>query len=299
MRTESRTFFSDDLKLDAAFMLPDDDDNTSPQPLVIPCSGFTGLMKIHPARFARSLTAAGERCFVFDYRGFADSEGDRGRVVLEEQVRDIRHAIAYASTDERVDGDRIILLGWGMAGGLVLDAARGMQGIIGLIAANGFFDGRRVQLAHRGEDGLREFEDEVRTERAARSRTGEARLADPFHLYPLDPESRAYVDKTLRSFDQYDEAEQYSFELGDSLLHWRPEAHAPDMSTPLLIAHGDRNKLHPTSEATSLAEAYGGEHELYWIEDAGHTDFMHDDDSRYQALAERVVRFVKRLARSG
>lgn len=294
MRTQSCTFFSDGLRLQGAFLRPDEqaDANGRPRPLVIPCSGFTGLMAIHPARFARSLTAAGHQCFAFDYRGFADSEGDRGRVLLEEQVRDIRHAVAFAAANREVDAERIVLLGWGMAGGLILDAVRELPGVVGLIAANGFFNGRRVQRAHRGEEGLAEFEDRVRQERAERAQTNKPRQVDPFDIYPLDANSRTYVDSTLRSFAQYD-AETYSFELAESLLRWRPEVYAPELTLPLLIAHGDRNELHPTSEVEHLHERYTGPCETFWIKDAGHTDFMHDDDPRFQALAARVISFVE------
>ncbi len=294
MRTEPATFFSDEIRLSGAFFLPDGDDGTDARPLVVPCSGFTGLMRIHPARFARSLTAAGHRCFAFDYRGFAESGGTRGRVLLEEQVRDIMSAVAFASGDPRVDRDRIVLLGWGMGAGLVLDAARSLEGVAGIVAANGFYDGARVQRAHRGEEGMRRFLEDVRAEREERARAGAARRVDPFDIYPLDTQSRAYVDSTLRTFEHYD-TESYSFELAESLLRWRPEIHAPEMRIPLLIAHGDANALHPTEEAIALHDAYAGEKELFWIEGAGHTEFMHDDDPRYLALAERVVRFVERV----
>jgi len=294
MKTEPTSFYSDHLRLSAAFFLPDDDDGAPTKPLVIPNSGFTGLMNIHPARFARSLTAAGHRCFAFDYRGFAESEGDVGRVLLEEQVRDIMHAVAFASKDPRVDSNRIILLGWGMAGGLILDAARELPGIIGLIAANGFYNGLRVQKAHRSEHALNDFLNEVAEERARRATTGETTMVDPFHIYPLDPASREYVENTLRTFEHYAD-ERYSMEMADSLIRWNPEMYACSMNIPLLIAHGDGNKLHPVSEAESLYDIYAGPKELFWIEGAGHTEFMHDDDPRYQSLASKVVQFVNQL----
>jgi len=290
MQTEPATFYSDGLRLSGAFFLPDGD-NGARAPLVIPCSGFTGLMDIHPSRFARSLTAAGFRCFAFDYRGFAGSEGERGRVLLEDQVRDIIHATAFAQSDVRVDETRVVLLGWGMGAGLVMDASRWLPGIAGLIGANGFYDGARVQRHHRGEAGMREFLESTTSERAERARTGEAERVDPFDIYPLDPVSREYVDNTLRTFKDYD-TERYSFELADSLLRWRPEAYAPHMTTPLLIAHGDNNELHSVGEAESLHSSYGGSSELFWIEGAGHTEFMHDDDPRYKALAAKVIEFA-------
>jgi hypothetical protein len=294
MQTERVTFHSDQLKLSGVFFLPDDFDASSPQPLVIPCSGFTGLCEIHPARFARYLTGRGYACFGFDYRGFAESEGQRGRVILEEQVRDIRHAVGFAAGDDRFDASRFVLLGWGMGGGLVLDAARELSHVAGLIAVNGFYVGKRVQLAHRGHEGYGKFVEEVDAERSQRCRTGDANRVDPFHIYPLDPQSREYVDTELRKHADYD-TEQYSMELADSLIAWRPEAQADRMEIPLLIAHGEANRLHPPGEAEMLLDAWGGPKELFWVPQAGHTEWMLDEHPKFQELGGKIADWLDRL----
>ncbi len=294
MRTEEATFFSDGLRLGATYYWPDSHSDSSPAPLVIANSGFTGLRHIHPARFARSLTARDLPCFAFDYRGFADSEGPRHRVLLEEQVRDIMHGTAFAASDDRIDASRIILLGWGMGGGLIIDAARELETVCGLIAINGFYNGDRVQHAHRDANAYSAFRTRVEDERSKRSRTGGAEYVDPFDIYPLDEQSRTYVDEILRTTPGY-QAETYSMELADSLLRWNVEAYATSMQLPLLIAHGDSNLLHPTLEAKSLYDAYAGPKELYWIKEAGHTEFMHDADPRFQALAAHVGSWIDNL----
>lgn len=294
MDTEEVTFHSDGLQLHGAFFHPGPAAGGPPGPLIIPCSGFTGLMSIHPARFARQLTARGHRCFAFDYRGFGRSQGERGRVVLDEQVRDIIHATSFAETDPRVDRDRIILLGWGMGAGLVLDAARELMGVAGLIAVNGFYSGKRVQLAHRGPDGYLEFRDRARAQYAARARGETPERGDPFFFYPLDRQSATYVDNVLSQYEGYDRS-QYSAELADSLLRFHPEAYAPHMRTPLLLAHATRNALHPYTEAESLFAAYGGPKQMYWIHGAGHTEWMHDDDPRFQALGRRIASWLEEL----
>lgn len=287
MTEEQATFYSDGLKLAGSFYWPDDVDGGARQSVTIACSGFTGLRCIHPARFARYLTKRGHACFGFDYRGCADSEGPAGRVLLTEQVRDIIHAAAFVSADARVDARRLFLLGWGMGAGLVLDAARAMPGVIGLIAANGFYSGARVQRAHRGDDAFRAFCQQVAVERRERVRTGKAATVDPFDVYPLDAQSRAYVDNVLRKTPGY-EAERYSMELADSLLRWDAESLARTLDIPLLVAHGAENRLHPPSEAESLHAVYSGPKTLFWLEGAGHTEFMHDDDPKFQRLAGRI-----------
>ncbi|MFP3880035.1 MAG: alpha/beta hydrolase [Dehalococcoidia bacterium] len=292
MQTEPVSFYSDGLKLQGAFFLPDDFDASQKHSLVIPCSGFTGLMKIHPARFARYLTSRGYMCFGFDYRGFAGSEGERGRVILDEQVRDIIHATSFAEDDPRVNHRQIILLGWGMGAGLVIDAARELVGALGLICVNGFYSGKRIQLAHRGPAGYLDFHDRTRRQYTDRAKTGKPRWDDPFFFYPLDQQSQAYVDNVLRQYSEYD-TEEYSGELADSLLRWHPEAYAPYMRMPVLIAHATRNALHPHTEAESLYHAYGGPKELFWIYDAGHTEWMKDDDYRFLALGRKIYTWLE------
>lgn len=293
MQTEHVTFYSDGLKLDGAFHLPDEFDDSIEHPLVIPCSGFTGLRQIHPERFARYLTERGHLCFSFDYRGFGASEGVRRRVILEEQVRDVLHAVGYVESDARVNNERLFLLGWGMGAGVVLDAARELLGAIGVICINGFYSGKRVQQSHHTTRGFLEFRDRVRAEYASRARSGQVGWDDPFYYYPLDDDSRHYVEEVLRRQPGYD-VEQYSGELADSLLRWYPEAHAPWMRTPLLIAHGTRNALHPFTEAEALFTAYGGPKELYRIEGAGHTEWMFDDNPHFQALSARIDRWLRK-----
>lgn len=294
MQTEEVTFYSDGLKLNGAFHLPDDFDPSVEHPLVMPCSGFTGLRNIHPERFARYLTAQGYLCFSFDYRGFGKSEGIRRRVILEEQARDVLHAVGYVEADPRVNDSRMILLGWGMGAGVVLDAARELLGVVGLIAVNGFYSGKRVQQTHHTTRSYMEFRDRVRAEYSSRARSGEVRWEDPFYYYPLDEESRRYVEQELSRQPGYD-VEEYSGELADSLLRWYPEAHASYMRTPLLIAHGTRNALHSPAEAEALFSAYGGPKELYWIEGAGHTEWMFDDNAHFLRLNARIARWIARL----
>lgn len=292
MRTEECCFFSDGLSLAAQFHWPDHGGNEARYPLIIACSGFTGLCCIHPARFARYFTRCGFACFCFDYRGFGASEGTRGRVILEEQVRDIIHGVAFALADPRVDRNRVFLLGWGLGAGLVLDAARAPHDVRGILAVDGFYDARRLQQAPRGAEGWGGPEAEVDEERAQRVRSGVPWRADAFHFYPLNPRSQDYVDNVLREYEDYATA-GYSFELADSLMRWQPEAYAPYMSTPLFIAHGDDNRLHPPSEAQSLYRRYAGPKTIYWLNGAGHTEWMFDDDPRFQALCGRMAGWIR------
>lgn len=288
MNSEIVSVVSDGLKLDGAFywedaLLKDD------SPLVIVCSGFTGLKHIHPERFARYLTQQGYVTFGFDYRGFGDSEGERGKVLLEEQVRDIANVVTFVSAHARKQGRKLVLAGWGMGGGLVLDAYRHAESLIdGLVCMNGFYDAVRVQKALRGEHGWKGFQRFLHDERLHLVQGGEPRKLDPFDIYPLDPVSKVYVDDVLWKTPGYGLTSDLDF--ADSLIAFRPEAHIDERyaNTPLLIAHGGENDLHPVTEARSLYARYPGPKTLYLLPEGGHTEWMLDEDPKFQAFAARI-----------
>jgi dienelactone hydrolase len=118
MRSEKITFYSEGDKLSGNIYLPDGDAG-KPWPGIVQGPGFLGLKDAkHYALMFEKLCAAGYACLCFDYRGWGDSEGkDRGWVMPEWQVADIRNAISYLQTRADVDPNRIATYGSGGTGG--------------------------------------------------------------------------------------------------------------------------------------------------------------------------------------
>ena len=50
-------------------------------PLIILCHGFCGIRNVLLPCFANAFTEAGFATITFDYRGFGESDGERGRLV--------------------------------------------------------------------------------------------------------------------------------------------------------------------------------------------------------------------------
>lgn len=301
MESELVHFFSDGFKLQGALFEPSEGSDPS-WPLVLVCSGFMGLRNIHPERFARALTARGFTCFGFDYRGFGPSEGTPGAVLLEEQIRDILHAVHFLEAAGHLDGRKLVLGGWGMGAGLILRAARQVPPDIlaGLIALNGFYDAVRVQKEVRGAEGWRAFREWLTRARREQIAREEIRWCDPFDIYPLDPVTREYVDGVLRKNPDFGGEVHLAFAA--SLLEMavdvqmRGESLGDGFSDiPLLIAHGDRNALHPVTEAKVLAETYPGPCSTWWIEGGGHTEWMLDDHPLFQSLVEHLDSWIRAL----
>ncbi|WP_164163044.1 alpha/beta hydrolase, partial [Stenotrophomonas maltophilia] len=73
--------------------------------------------------FANAFTEAGFATITFDYRGFGESDGERGRLVPAMQTEDIISVINWAEKQECIDNQRIGLWGTSLGGGHVFSAA--------------------------------------------------------------------------------------------------------------------------------------------------------------------------------
>ncbi|WP_244559833.1 alpha/beta hydrolase family protein, partial [Escherichia coli] len=78
-------------------------------PLIILCHGFCGIRNVLLPCFANAFTEAGFATITFDYRGFGESDGERGRLVPAMQTEDIISVINWAEKQECIDNQRIII----------------------------------------------------------------------------------------------------------------------------------------------------------------------------------------------
>ncbi len=293
MLEKSISFISDKIKLDGSFYTPDSGENTD-KPIMLVCSGYTGMKEIHPARFARFFTKEGYTSFGFDYRGFGKSDGVKNKVLLEEQIRDIANAVIYVKSV--YPKQKIVIAGWGMSGGMILETTKLVQNLVsGLVCMNGFYNNNRVQKELRGEVEFANYKTWLEEERTKNVLGKGAVDFDPFDIYPLDPVSRKYVFSELVKTDGY--GVRADFDLADSLMLFDCEQsldHLKDI--PVLIAHGADNKLHPITEPKSIFEKYPNTNkELFLLEGGGHTEWMLDTDPKFIEFASKIATWAKQI----
>lgn len=292
MITRKMEFYSNCYRLAAALYLPDDYEEGQKLPCIIPNSGYMGLNEIYPALFARALTKRGFACFGFDYRGFLDNGGPAGVCKLDEQVEDIRNAVTFAGTLAEVDTDRIGLLGWGMAAGLVARAAELDCRVKAVAGLNGFYCGARWLSQVFSYTDFVKMKREIEAESVRLVKEGTRRFDNPFHFYPLDPDTEDVVMDNLYTVKGY--GQEISLELGQSLMEFDAEKNIEDLKVPVFVGHGKDNLLHPISEAEAFFEKVEGEKTFYVI-DGKHNDFMFDGDVRLEKLADRLGVFFGRM----
>lgn len=112
MSAKTVTYFSEGQVIAASLYTPEVFVSGKKYPAVVICQGFTGIRNLPVIEMmGQALNEAGYVALSFDYRGWGDSGGERGRLAPLEQVDDIRNTITYLETLDCVDTDRIGLVG--------------------------------------------------------------------------------------------------------------------------------------------------------------------------------------------
>lgn len=291
MRHTQVRFFSERLLLDGELYLPDKLEAGERRPAVVVCSGYTGLKQIHPARFSRALAPQGFVCLAFDYRGYGHSEGERGRLVPQDEVEDVRAAVSYLSTLDAVDPDRIGLLGWALGGGVVIAEAAEDDRVRAVATVNAIGDGERATRAVHDEESWRSLLERIGEDRRRRAVTGRSEIVHPFDIVPLDPATREYVERQLYPVPGFGTG--VTLESAEFLLRFRPELVVDRIAPrPLLLIHGEENRLYPPEESKALHRRAGTEAELVLLEGRGHTEWMVSEHPTFRTVADRLATFL-------
>lgn len=292
MITKQMTFYSNTYRLAASLYLPDDYKEGNKLPCLVACSGYMGLNVIYPALFARGMTPKGYAVFGFDYRGFLDNEGPAGVCKLEEQVEDIRNAVAFCTTLPEVKADSIGVIGWAMAAGLAAKAAAYDERIKAVAGLNGFYCGERWMSKVFSYADFMKMKAEIASERVRMAKEGVRKYANPFHFYPLDPETDGVVQANLYTVDGY--GQEISLEVGESIIDFDAEETAWKIDVPFFVAHGKYNLLHPVSESEDFFSTLNCEKKFYLIE-GKHNDFMFDNHPVFTELLNEMDKFFRFL----
>lgn len=266
------------------------------RPAVVLAHGLGGTVDSGLLPFAEAFAAAGYAALAFDYRGFGRSEGSPRQVVSPaRQQEDYRAAIAAAAAQPGVDPRRIILWGCSLAGGHVLEVARGRDDIAAVITMIPLVDGRAAAAAaarqHKPSSLLRATGTAIAAKALAAAGREEPRL-------PLvgPPGSDA-----LLSLDGYEEAytsvagpswrNEVGASIGTELGSFRPGRHAEDLAdVPVLFQIADLDRSAPPHAAATAAVAARAEVRHY---PGDHFDLF-DGRPCHESAVEHAVHFLRR-----
>lgn len=83
--------------------------------------GLGGTREMRLYEYAERFAAAGYACFLFDYRNFGASDGNKRQLInVSMQLEDWENAIEYVKKDNRIEGENLLLFGSSFSGGHVI-----------------------------------------------------------------------------------------------------------------------------------------------------------------------------------
>ena len=262
MRTEQVEFFSDGVRLRGLLRLPDSPP-TDPLPALVQGPGWLGLADATSyVPWHEGLTSAGYAVLAFDYRGFGESEGERGWVKPDWQLEDFLNAVTYLETRPEISPRRIGAFGvGGTGGGNAIIAAAADRRIRCVVAQTVVADGadwlHRMRREYEWVEYLRRIEADRR--RWVVESSGEK--VDPrLDLMVATPERREIDHK--RDVDHRIEPEFY-LRSADYIMRYRPIDHVHRLAPrALLLTCVEDDVVTPEDHALALYERAGAPKKL-------------------------------------
>jgi len=150
-------------------------------PAIVQGPGWMGLRtaKLYD-RYHRALSDAGYAVLAIDYRGFGDSGGERGLLIPQRQVEDLRNAVTYVQNRAEIDPERIGVFGsGGTGGGNAVMLAGTDRRVKAAVCQVGVADGEDWLHRMRREYEWVEFKERLAADRRQRVLTGASALVNP------------------------------------------------------------------------------------------------------------------------
>ena len=197
MRTQDFDFFSGPkLKLAGRLYLPDPANDLHAGAVF--CVGFGGTKEWSPVGVCKLLAEAGYSMLSFDYRGFGGSEGERARLLPQEQVEDTVCALEYLATQvPGVDPNRIGVFGTSFGGGIAALAAVYSPRVRALVMSVPVTSGSAWLRAISRWYEFREIQQKALAAIARKAATGEIAMSERLDIMVPDPGCMVrYAEKT-------------------------------------------------------------------------------------------------------
>lgn len=245
-------------------------DCSSKTPVIILCHGFCGIREILLPPFAEAFVRAGFAAITFDYRGFGDSEGERGRLVPQMQIADILSVAGWASKQTELDAGRIGLWGTSFGGCHVFAAAAQNSQIKCVVSQLAFADGETIVTGHMDDEEKRAFIATLDKMAEKQKTTGKEMFVGVNRVLS-DAESKVFFEENRAQYPKMDI--KIPFLTVRETLHYKPAASAAKVNCPSLVVIAGQDTVNPPEQGRALFDAIGSPtKKLYEQADARHYD---------------------------
>ena len=287
-------FYSDGYQIAGVLFEPETAPNNS-CPGVVLCQGMVGVKEYFWfPHIARRLVELGCVALIWDYRGVGDSEGESGYLNPLEQADDIRSGLTYLETNEKVDPDRLALLGFSFGAGMVPYVAGVDKRVKCAISVAGWGDGERWMRSLRRHSEWLDLLQRIEDDRKSRVNTGKSELMGPGAILVGDPSTAAAREEVMSripGMESY-KSTDYSLATAEQLLRFKP-VEAVDRISPRAILYiaAEQDAVTPAEDVVDMYERTGQPKKLWVIPGAAHYDIYREE--LLQKIMEMSVSWMK------
>lgn len=254
-------------------------------PGIVMCHGFAGVKELLLPSFAQRFSEYGCMVLTFDYRGFGESDGERGYLKPSLQIEDILEAISFLRSHPQVDENRIALWGTSFGGANAIFAAEQDGNVQCLIVQLAFGDGQRVVTRGMSDKERENFFTFIEKMETRKRRTGKEMMV-PINKVLTDPQSKKFYHDHVDKFSAL-QIKIPILTVAETIKH-KPEKIIGKLSnTPILIVAAGKDGVNPVEESKILFEKANEPKELFIIDEATHYE-IYSGDFFEQAIAKQL-----------
>lgn len=253
------TFMSHGARCGAWLYMPE---GVAHPPVVVMAHGFGGQRWMRLPAYAERFARRGLAVFVFDYRGFNDSEGQpRNYINPARHIQDWQSAVAYVRSLAAVDARRMALWGTSFSAGHVMAVASRDPGLSAIVLQVPFTDGIATSWSYPLSFQLRCIYHGLRDLWAATftGRRHHVRIASaPEGAFGMmsTPDALSGMMMVMGIFDEQ-EYEKHNFcpaNIAFTLTFYRPVRHVAKIACPALVIGAEKDSLFPPDGPRKTAE---------------------------------------------
>ncbi|MFZ6028703.1 MAG: alpha/beta hydrolase [Chloroflexota bacterium] len=285
------SFYSEGYRIAAHLYLPET--LSGKVPAVVMAHGFSGVKELLLPPYAERLASAGFAALTFDYRGFGESEGERGRLIPMEQMADIRNAVTYLQTLPQVNADAIGLWGTSFGGANAIRVAAVDGRTKALVAQLTFGSGARMVVGKMSAAEREQLEGALK-----KAREREVTKNRPLKLSPeqliTDDDSRAFFAQVAQDHPHLAET-KIPFTLLQHIIEHNPEEEIGNVACPTLILAAENDIVTPPAEAQALYECARGVKRVVLLPNCRHYD-AYAGEPFEKGIAETIAWYSSYLA---